>query len=78
MANLLKATSASDSPTQVATWVGLLGLCAAYIQGGLQKALDFNGAILEMRHFGLSPESPMAVAVIALELGASAMILIGY
>ena len=54
-----------------------LGLCAAYLQGGLVKLTDFHGAQLEMAHFGLSPEPLFAVLVIALELGASAMILTG-
>ncbi|MEP9378334.1 DoxX family protein [Aquabacter sp. CN5-332] len=58
-------------------WLALLGLCSAYIQGGLNKALDFQGALAEMAHFGLSPAGPMAVATIALELGASALILTG-
>lgn len=58
-------------------WLALLALCSAYIQGGLVKLLDFPGAIAEMQHFGLSPAAPMAVAVIALELGASLMILSG-
>ncbi len=61
----------------VVRWVALLGLCAAYIQGGLTKAFDFGGAVGEMAHFGLSPAAPFAVAVIALELAASAMILSG-
>jgi uncharacterized membrane protein YphA (DoxX/SURF4 family) len=59
-------------------WIALLGLCAAYLQGGIVKATDFSGAIAEMEHFGLAPVVPMAVAVIVLELGASLMILIGY
>jgi len=59
-------------------WVGLLGLCAAYLQGGLNKALDFPGAIGEMQHFGLTPALPFAVLTIALELGASALILSGF
>ncbi|OCC07037.1 DoxX family protein [Labrys sp. WJW] len=54
-----------------------LGLCAAYIQGPVTKALDFDGAIAEMTHFGLSPAPTFAVAVIAFELMASAMILFG-
>lgn len=58
-------------------WIGLLLLCAAYLQGGLQKALDFPSAIAEMNHFGLSPAAPLAVAVIVLELGAAALILTG-
>ncbi len=58
-------------------WLALLALCAAYIQGGLQKALDFPAALAEMRHFGLEPAAPLAIATIALELGAAAMILAG-
>lgn len=54
-----------------------LGLCAAYIQGPVTKILDFDGAIAEMTHFGLSPAPPFAVAVIAFELVASAMVLFG-
>jgi uncharacterized membrane protein YphA (DoxX/SURF4 family) len=55
----------------------LLGLCAAYLQGGIVKATDFSGAIAENEHFGLTPAAPLAIAVIALELGASVMILAG-
>ncbi|MFC5606266.1 DoxX family protein [Variovorax soli] len=58
-------------------WIALLLLCAAYLQGGLQKAFDFPGAMAEMNHFGLSPAAPLAVAVIVLELGAAALILTG-
>ena len=59
-------------------WVALLLLCAAYLQGGLNKAMDFGAAIGEMNHFGLSPAAPLAVAVIVLELGAAALILTGF
>lgn len=58
-------------------WVALLLLCAAYLQGGLVKLFDFGGAVGEMQHFGLSPAPLMAGLVIALELGASALILSG-
>lgn len=58
-------------------WIALLLLCAAYLQGGLNKAMDFDAALGEMNHFGLSPAGPLAVAVIVLELGASALILVG-
>src|SRR5262245_47326929 len=64
--------------TPVVRWVALLGLCAAYLQGGLNKALDFPAAMAEMHHFGLAPAGPLAAATIALELGASAMILAGF
>lgn len=59
-------------------WVCLLLLCAAYLQGGINKLTDFNSAIGEMQHFGLSPAVPLAALVIALELGASLAILSGY
>ena len=59
-------------------WFALLGLCAAYLQGGIDKAVDFNGAISEMQHIGLAPAIPLVVAVIVLELGASVMILTGF
>lgn len=41
------------------------------------KAFDFPGAVAEMKHFGMEPAIPFAIAVIVLELGASAMILVG-
>lgn len=59
-------------------FVAYLGLCAAYLQGGLVKLTDFSGALGEMAHFGLSPAALFAVLVILLELGASAMILSGW
>lgn len=55
----------------------LLLLCAAYLQGGINKLMDFNSAIGEMQHFGLSPAAPLAALVIALELGASVVIIAG-
>ncbi|WP_422649940.1 hypothetical protein OJJOAM_004518 [Cupriavidus sp. H18C1] len=58
-------------------WIALLLLCAAYLQGGLVKLFDFPGAVAEMQHFGLTPAVPMAVATIAVELAAAAMILTG-
>ncbi|WP_420996802.1 DoxX family protein [Cupriavidus sp. 30B13] len=59
-------------------WLALLALCAAYLQGGLTKLADFGGAIAEMQHFGLAPAAPLAAATIALELGASLLILGGW
>ena len=59
-------------------FIGYLGLCAAYLQGGLDKLTDFQGAIGEMAHFGLSPAAPLAALVILFELGASVMILTGW
>jgi uncharacterized membrane protein YphA (DoxX/SURF4 family) len=64
--------------TPVVRWVALLGLCAAYLQGGIVKLTNISGAIAEMSHFGLSPAMPFAIAVIAFELIASVAILTGY
>lgn len=63
--------------TPAVRWIALLGLCAAYLQGGLQKALDFSSAVAESEHFGLQPAVPVTLAVIVLELGASLAILTG-
>lgn len=63
--------------TPAVHWIALLGLCAAYLQGGIQKALNFSGAVAESAHFGLQPAVPMTLAVIVLELGASLAILTG-
>src|SRR5215471_4289669 len=52
--------------TPLVRLIALLGLCAAYLQGGIVKATDFSGAIAEMQHFGLAPAAPLAIAVIAL------------
>ena len=57
--------------------LALLALCGAYLQGGVVKLLDFDAALAEMAHFGLQPAAWFAVAVIALELGAPAMVLSG-
>jgi uncharacterized membrane protein YphA (DoxX/SURF4 family) len=77
LATLENRIAASVRPALGADWVrwlALLGLCAAYLQGGFNKAVDFPGAVAEMEHFGIAP---IAVAVILLELAASAMILTG-
>jgi XapX domain-containing protein len=58
-------------------FVALLGLCAAYLQGGLVKLFDFNGAIAEAQHFGLPLPQVTAVATIITELVASVLILTG-
>jgi uncharacterized membrane protein YphA (DoxX/SURF4 family) len=65
-------------PAPILRWVALLLLCAAYLQGGFNKATDFASAVAEMNHFGVSPAAPMALTVIVLELGASALILTGF
>lgn len=67
-------TIGSSSPVY---FIALLLLCAAYLQGGINKVLDFGGAVAEARHFGLEPAAVVAVATIATELIGSALILTG-
>ncbi len=43
----------------------------------MAKLVDFPGVVAEMVHFGIAPAAPMAAATIALELGASVLILSG-
>ena len=59
-------------------WLVLLALCAAYLQGGLTKLMDFSGALEEMNHFGLYPPVPLAIATIIVELGAALLVLIPF
>jgi uncharacterized membrane protein YphA (DoxX/SURF4 family) len=77
LAGGLTARMASIYATPIVHWLALMGLCAAYLQGGLQKALDFSSATVETAHFGLSPAGPITLATIVLELGASLSILLG-
>lgn len=44
---------------------------------GLAKLIDFPGAVAEMQHFGVMPAVPMAIAVILLQLGGSALVISG-
>jgi len=64
--------------TPVLHWIALLGLCAAYLQGGFDKVSDFTGAVGEMQHFGLAPAAPLAAATIFTELAGSGLILAGF
>lgn len=57
--------------------LALLGLCAAYLQGGLDKLLDVPGAVAETRGLGLPFPTIATLATIATELLGSAMILSG-
>jgi uncharacterized membrane protein YphA (DoxX/SURF4 family) len=65
------------SASRALTLLGLLALCAAYLQGGINKLLDYPGAVAEAAHFGLPLPGITAAATIALELVASGMILAG-
>lgn len=59
-------------------FIAYLGLCAAYLQGGIVKLTDFPGALGEMAQFWLAPAPLFAMWVIALEPGGSLMILFGW
>ncbi|HEU5259574.1 MAG TPA: DoxX family protein [Vicinamibacterales bacterium] len=58
-------------------FIALLGLCAAYIQGGLQKLVDFHAAVAETQAFGLPFAAVATVATIVTELAGSVLILTG-
>jgi uncharacterized membrane protein YphA (DoxX/SURF4 family) len=77
IASTLAATAQLVFGSRIVRFFAYLGLCAAYLQGGVVKLTDFPGAIAEMNHFGLTPAPLFAVLVIALELSASVMILTG-
>ena len=67
-----------SAATGLVTRLCLLLLCAAYLQGGVEKALDFAGAVAEMDHFGLRPAAPLAALTIVGELGASVLVVGGW
>lgn len=78
--NILRSTAQHHTigrQSGLVYWCCLLLLCSAYLQGSLEKALDFSAALAEMRHFGLSPAAPLAVLTIVGELVASFLILSG-
>jgi uncharacterized membrane protein YphA (DoxX/SURF4 family) len=64
--------------TPALRWIAMCLLCGPYLQGGLTKALNFGGAIAEMKQFGLKPPAPLAIAVIVMEIGASILVLSGF
>ena len=59
-------------------FIALVGLCAAYLQGGLEKAADFDAAIREAQHFGFPFAAWVAAATTVTELAGSALIITGY
>ena len=52
-------------------------LVSAYLIGGIQKLTDFNGAVAAQPHFGLEPAWPWAIAAIVVEIGGSALVIVG-
>ena len=55
-----------------------LTLCAAYIQGGVDKLIDIPAAMKEMEQFGMHPASVFLPAVIFTELAGSVMVVVGW
>jgi len=56
-------------------WMALVALCAAYVQGGIDKVLDFRGAIAETAALGIPLPGLATVATIVTELVGSAMVI---
>src|SRR6266850_177093 len=78
--NLLDRTAGAVGPlfvTRPVHFIALLGLCAAYIQGGVMKLFDFNAAVAETQSFGLPFAAAATAATIVTELVGSALILTG-
>jgi uncharacterized membrane protein YphA (DoxX/SURF4 family) len=78
--NLLDRLARAVAPlvaTRPVHAIALLGLCAAYIQGGLVKLFDFSAAVAETQGFGLPFATAATTATIVTELAGSALILTG-
>jgi uncharacterized membrane protein YphA (DoxX/SURF4 family) len=60
------------------TWLfARLGLCSAFILGGFTKLIYFQSAVAEQAHFGLKPAAVWAAAAILVEIGGSALVVLG-
>lgn len=57
--------------------LGAIVLTYVFWWSGLNKVFDFAGAQAEMRHFGLNPPALFALLTILVQLGGSALIIIG-
>jgi uncharacterized membrane protein YphA (DoxX/SURF4 family) len=55
-----------------------LALVSAFLIGGLTKLSDFGAAIAEQEHFGLNPGWLWAALAIIVELGGSALVMLGW
>lgn len=75
----------TDTPRWIAvilSWPLLLpfartALVSAFLIGGIQKLIDFPAAVAEQAHFGLQPAWLWAAAAIVVELGGSALVVLG-
>ena len=57
-------------------WLARAGLCLAFVYSGIAKLFDFQSALAEQAHFGMSPPALFAAATIATQLGGSALMLL--
>jgi uncharacterized membrane protein YphA (DoxX/SURF4 family) len=57
--------------------ISRIALVSAFLIGGMQKLIDFPGATAEQAHFGLQPAWLWATAAIMVELGGSALVIVG-
>jgi uncharacterized membrane protein YphA (DoxX/SURF4 family) len=77
--------SKTDTPRWIGailSWPWLLSiariaLTSAFLIGGVQKLVDFPGAVAEQANFGLQPAWVWAAAAILVELAGSALVIIG-
>jgi uncharacterized membrane protein YphA (DoxX/SURF4 family) len=59
------------------TPVARIALTSAFLIGGIQKLVDFTGAVAEQAHFGLQPAWLWAAAAIIVELAGSTLVIFG-
>jgi uncharacterized membrane protein YphA (DoxX/SURF4 family) len=57
--------------------ISRFALVSAFLIGGIQKLIDFRGAIAEQAHFGLQPAWLWAAAAVIVELGGSVLVVFG-
>lgn len=62
---------------RVVALIARLALTLPFWLSGIQKLLDWETAIAEMKYFGLSPAAPLAALVILLQLGGTLAINFG-
>src|SRR5260370_28236814 len=55
--------------------VARIALISAFLIGGIQKLVDFQGAVAEQAHFGLQPASLWATPALLVGLAWSALVL---
>jgi transmembrane protein len=60
-----------------ALWAARLLLAVAFVYSGVSKLLNFDAAVGEAAHFGLSPAPVFAAAVLITQLAGTALMLFG-